>query len=79
MKLSIKAITELKTIYKTQFGVELTDDDANIKGLELLKFFQYLSKPIPKENEQYFVSLNVDDGASNQAMYNQIQTDNNRL
>jgi hypothetical protein len=79
MRLSTKAISEFKQIYKNQFGVELTDDETNTKGLELLKFFQVMSKPIPKENEAYFLSLNVEDGVSNQPMYNQTITDNNRL
>ncbi|MFZ5534609.1 MAG: hypothetical protein ACOY3M_00415 [Patescibacteria group bacterium] len=79
MRLSLKAISEFKQIYKNQFGVDLTEDEANTKGLELLGFFQYLSKPIPKENELYFLSLSVENGASNRAMYNIKQTDNNRL
>lgn len=79
MKLSMKAIKEFKEIYRQQFNVELTDVEANSKGLELLEFFQNISKPIPKENEEYFLSLNVEDISSKQSMYNQVQTDNNRL
>lgn len=79
MKLSTNAISEFKQIYRNQFGTELTDAEANTKGVELLELFQIFSKPIPKEYEQYFASLNVEDGASNQAMYKYENTDNNRL
>ena len=35
MRLSMKAIADFKSIYKDYFDIELTDDEANIKGLEL--------------------------------------------
>lgn len=69
MKLSVKAIADFKQIYQSQFQIELTDDEANTKALELLEYFQYMSKPIPNENEPFFLSLDVDNRASNQAMY----------
>lgn len=47
MKLSIEAITDFKKIYLAEFGIKLTDDEANSKGLELLNFIKLIYKPIP--------------------------------
>jgi len=79
MTLSMKAVAEFKRIYQMQFGIELTDQEANTKGRELLELFQIFSNPIPKEHEQYFLSLDVENRASDQAMYKYENTDNNRL
>ena len=48
MKLSTKAIEEFKGIYQKKFGINLSDDEANKLGVELLKFFKLVYKPIPK-------------------------------
>ena len=77
MQLSLQAISDFKAIYQRQFARMLSDDEANQKGLELLEFFQYMSKPIPKDDEPFFLSLNDENEASNQAMYNPHQTVNN--
>lgn len=47
MQLSQKAITDFKKIYFEEFKVELTDEEANKKGLELLEFIKLIYKPIP--------------------------------
>ena len=49
MKLSRKAIDGFKKIYQREFKVELSDEEANEKGLELLEFFRLIYKPIPKD------------------------------
>lgn len=48
MRLSKKAIDEFKVIYFQKFGVQLTDEQANELGIELLEFFKLIYKPIPK-------------------------------
>lgn len=49
MKLSDNAIQEFKKIYLKKFGVELSGDQANEKGLELLNFFQLIYRSIPTD------------------------------
>jgi len=49
MQLSKQALDEFKKLYLDKFNVELSDDEANKKGIELLEFFKVLYKPIPKE------------------------------
>lgn len=48
MQLSNKAITDFKKIYFKKFGVNLTDGEANEKGIELLTLFRLVYRPIPK-------------------------------
>jgi hypothetical protein len=48
MKLSKQAIDEFKKIYFKQFKIQLTDEDANEKAVELLEFFRLIYKPVPK-------------------------------
>ena len=47
MQLSRKAIDDFKKIYLDKFKVELTDDEANKKGVKLLEFMKLIYKPIP--------------------------------
>lgn len=49
MKLSDKAIKDFKRVYFNKFGVRLSDEEANEKGIELLEFFRLIYKPIPKD------------------------------
>ena len=51
MQLSRKAIIDFKKIYFDEFKVELADEEANIKGLELLNFIKLIYKPIPISTE----------------------------
>jgi len=51
MKLSKEAIEEFKKIYFNKFKVELSDEEANTKGIELMEFFKLLYKPLPKDLE----------------------------
>ncbi|MFC1710406.1 hypothetical protein ACFL0F_01975 [Patescibacteria group bacterium] len=46
--LSQKAKHEFKEIYLKKFGEKLSDKEVNKKGMELLKFFRLIYKPIPK-------------------------------
>ncbi len=47
--LSKKAIDEFKAIYKKEFGQEISDAEAQEKGMKLLRFFKIIYKPIPKK------------------------------
>ncbi len=51
MQLSRKAIDDFKKIYFEDFKVEIADEDANVKGLELLNFIKLIYKPIPINTE----------------------------
>jgi len=51
MQLSTEALNSFKKIYFDEFKVGLTDEEANVKGLELLNFVNLIYKPIPKQNE----------------------------
>lgn len=51
MHLSQKAIDDFKKIYFEEFKVELPDEEANVKGLELLNFIKLIYKPIPISTE----------------------------
>lgn len=51
MQLSNKAIDDFKKIYFEEFRVELTDEEANKKGVELLEFIKLIYKPIPINTE----------------------------
>ena len=48
MKLSKKAINDLKRIYLKEFGKAISDDEANTFGINLLNLFNLIYKPIPK-------------------------------
>lgn len=50
MRLSQTAITEFRELYRKKMGVRLDDDKANDLGVELLKFFQLIYRPIPINN-----------------------------
>ena len=46
-RLSPDAIREYKEIYKAEFGIELTDAEAEEQGLRLLRLFSLLLRPLP--------------------------------
>lgn len=47
MQLSRKAIEDFKKIYLEEFKVNLTDAEANKKGVRFLRFMKLIYKPIP--------------------------------
>jgi len=49
MTLSKKAIEEFKVIYLKEFGEEISDARAEEMGLNLLRLFQLISRPLPHE------------------------------
>lgn len=51
MQLSKRAINDFKRIYLAEFKVELTDEEANRKGVGLLELIKLIYRPIPKLNE----------------------------
>lgn len=46
--LSEKAIKEYKEVYKEQFGVELSGEEAREQAERLMRLFKAIAKPIPK-------------------------------
>jgi len=54
MQLSHKAISDFKRIYLEKFNHQLSDEEANKLGVELLEFFKLIYKPIPKKEYEYF-------------------------
>jgi len=54
MKLSQKAIDEFKGIYRAEFGKEITDDEAQRMGWNVLRVFKVLldpSRPLPPSDQ----------------------------
>lgn len=49
MKLSQKAIEELKMIYREEFGEALPDEQALEMGQRLLRLFRILARPLPSD------------------------------
>lgn len=47
MRLSEKAISEFKRIYAEKFGVDLSKEQANSYGIELLQLFKLVYRSIP--------------------------------
>lgn len=47
--LSCEALDEFKRIYKSEFGEDLTDAEAQEMGLRLLRVFDWLSRPLPED------------------------------
>ncbi len=47
MSLSRKTVDEFKSICKDEFGVELSDTEAELRALEVLDFFWFLATDEP--------------------------------
>lgn len=54
MKLSSQALSSFKESYFKRFKVELTDEEANSKGLELLTFMSLIARPIPIVDKELY-------------------------
>lgn len=52
--LSTTAQTEFQCLYLKYFGHEISLEQANDMGLELLNFFKLIYKPIPKKDSYLF-------------------------
>lgn len=50
--LSKKAIGEFKEIYKNEFKEEISDSEAEEKGMKLLRLFKLIYKPIPNSAQK---------------------------
>lgn len=55
MQLSVSAISNFKRVYEQRFGVMLSDEEANEKGLDLLRFMKLIYKPIPKTQQLEYI------------------------
>lgn len=47
--LSEKAVKEYKEIYKQEFGIELSDEEARDEAEKMIRMFRVIYRPIPKE------------------------------
>ena len=47
MQLSREAIEEFKAIYQDEYGIALSDTEAQEMGQRLLAIFQILARPLP--------------------------------
>ena len=47
--LSQKAVTDFQAAYKKENGREISYDEAQRQGLQLLRLFQLIYRPIPKD------------------------------
>ncbi len=72
MKLSQKAIFDFQKIYQDRFGINLNEEEANEKGLELLGFIQMIYKEVPKKDQKLLNSLDNRGLEHNDAMYKLI-------
>jgi hypothetical protein len=50
MQLSSNAIKDFKTIYHTEYGMELSDAEAEEKARNLLALFQIIARTLPSEH-----------------------------
>ena len=54
MKLSKKAINEFKEIYFHEFGQQITDEEAQELGSNLISLFKIICRPIPEDTNPDF-------------------------
>lgn len=54
MQPSKEAIEEFKEIYKKVSGEKITDQEAYDKASRLLRLFEAIYKPVPKDKEKEF-------------------------
>ena len=50
MPLSPEALTDFKALYRTEYGVELSDAEAEAMARELLALFRTLARVLPPEH-----------------------------
>jgi hypothetical protein len=66
MRLSETAIQEFKTMYKEEYGQELSDTEAQEAALRVLRFFRIILRPLPhppQHNHELCEEENVDKSA----------------
>jgi len=51
MELSQKARDEFKEIWMEEYGIEMGDDEANLRGTNLLEIFRLILKPTDGTND----------------------------
>ena len=56
MKLSAEDIEEFKTIYRKEYGVELSDSDAEEQAQRLLRFFKAIMRAVSNQQERSSVT-----------------------
>jgi hypothetical protein len=54
MKLSKKAIDEFKEIYFREFGQNITDEEAQVLGSNLISLFKIICRSVPEDTNSDF-------------------------
>lgn len=72
MKLSQRAISGFQRIFQNMYGIKLSEEEANEKGLELLEFIQMVYKEVPKKDQELLNSLDEKGLERNDAIYKRI-------
>ena len=72
MKLSQRAISDFQRIYQSKYGINLCEEEANEKGVELLEFMQMIYKEVPEKDQKLLNSLDVKGLERNDAIYKRI-------
>jgi hypothetical protein len=49
MVLTDEQVLEFKYLYKERFGIELTDEEANEKGLKAVRLMKIIHKPMTQQ------------------------------
>jgi hypothetical protein len=52
MQLTDEDIVNFQALYRTEFGIEISKDDAYEKGSKLLGLMSAIYKPIPNKEDQ---------------------------
>ena len=55
MQLKEEDIVNFQALYKSEFGIEISKDDAYEKGSKLLGLMSAIYKPIPKEDQEKLI------------------------
>ncbi len=69
MKLSDNAICDFQKTHQSRFGISLSEEEANEKGLELLEFMKIVYREVPKVNQEFLNSLRIEGLEHKDAMY----------
>jgi hypothetical protein len=49
MRLTDEQLSDFKKLYKERFGTELTDEEANEKGLKAVRLMELIYKPMTRK------------------------------
>ena len=52
MRLTKEAIEEFQKLYEEEFGEQLSFEEAEIRGRELVELYKMLAEPLPSERDE---------------------------